>query len=426
MLQSLDTLIAFVLIMTVASLFVTVLVQMGSAALSLRGKNLANALALTFQTVAPTLGPGAHRLAAHILCDPLLSDSTRTPKDEGADPCASPLPEKPWHFTDIFGATRLASAVRPEEVYAALRRLAQERPGINDRGVAAAAQQVLAALIVPDQEAAAIRAQLGGLRALLEEIPDAALQGKLVDTVENMPANFLVAADAAREKFERWFGTAQDRAQQWFQLHTRGLTIAASALLALFLQLDAVEIFHHASTNAAAREALVAQAARAVVQADAVGAARPALLARVADEWARENERPPISLDGISNAGELRAALAQAAAGQFDPAQFERLLAAGTRADFAEKREQIAEMTREVSATGFEFIPVGYWRWPGGASFGERVAVFSRHLPGMALFAALLTLGAPYWYNLLKNLTSLRPALAQLIGREENARPPAS
>src|ERR1700712_4597435 len=82
MLQSIDTLIAFVLIMTVASLFVTIVVQMFSAALSLRGKNLANALALTFQTIDPALGERAHQLAAKILSDPLLSDSTLTRKDK--------------------------------------------------------------------------------------------------------------------------------------------------------------------------------------------------------------------------------------------------------------------------------------------------------------------------------------------------------
>jgi len=38
MLQSIDTLIAFVVIMTVASLFVTILVQISSATLSLRGR----------------------------------------------------------------------------------------------------------------------------------------------------------------------------------------------------------------------------------------------------------------------------------------------------------------------------------------------------------------------------------------------------
>lgn len=125
MLQSLDTLIAFVVIMTIASLFVTIIVQMLSAALSLRGKNLANALALTFQTIDPSLAEEAHQLAAKILSDPLLSDSTRTHKDKERPLRQSrSIKKTAWHFTDVFDATRLANAIRPEEVYATLKKLA--------------------------------------------------------------------------------------------------------------------------------------------------------------------------------------------------------------------------------------------------------------------------------------------------------------
>jgi hypothetical protein len=46
-----------------------------SAALSLRGNNLANALALTFQTIHPKIGEHAHSVAAQILRDPVFSDS---------------------------------------------------------------------------------------------------------------------------------------------------------------------------------------------------------------------------------------------------------------------------------------------------------------------------------------------------------------
>ena len=81
MLATLDVVIAFAVIMTVASLLITVLVQMFSAALSLRGKNLSNALALTFQTIEPNLREHAHELAAQILSDPIFSDSLFAPKN---------------------------------------------------------------------------------------------------------------------------------------------------------------------------------------------------------------------------------------------------------------------------------------------------------------------------------------------------------
>ena len=85
MLNTLDTVIAFAVIMTVLSLLITLFVQMVSATLSLRGKNLANALALTFQTIDPTIGKYAHSLAAQILRDPIFSDSLWQKKNRNLD-----------------------------------------------------------------------------------------------------------------------------------------------------------------------------------------------------------------------------------------------------------------------------------------------------------------------------------------------------
>ncbi len=92
MLSTLDTVIAFAVIMTVLSLLITIIVQMISAAFSLRGKNLANALALTFQTIDPNIGEHAHSLAAQILRDPIFSDSVWRKKNRPApDPKAQAL-----------------------------------------------------------------------------------------------------------------------------------------------------------------------------------------------------------------------------------------------------------------------------------------------------------------------------------------------
>ena len=81
MLNTLDTVIAFAVIMTILSLLITIVVQMVSTTLSLRGKNLATALALTFQTIDPKIGEFAHSLAAQILRDPIFSDSIFRPKN---------------------------------------------------------------------------------------------------------------------------------------------------------------------------------------------------------------------------------------------------------------------------------------------------------------------------------------------------------
>jgi hypothetical protein len=42
---------------------------------------------------------------------------------------------------------------------------------------------------------------------------------------------------------------------------------------------------------------------------------------------------------------------------------------------------------------------------------------------GLVLSVRRLTLGAPFWFNLLKNLMSLRPALASLVEKRPTSAP---
>ena len=184
--------------------------------------------------------------------------------------------------------------MRPEEVYAALKRLAEEE---NDPD----SKRLLAALFIPQEEEEAIRKHLRVFRALAEEITDAPIRQKLLAAVEETPANLLVKADAARTKFDDWFKTAQDRAQQWFQIHTRGLTIGASFLIAFGFQLDAVEIFHHVGVSPAARNALVAASQGMVQQADAIVREKGDLVQRMVDNWNRAQPE-----HALTNGGNLR------------------------------------------------------------------------------------------------------------------------
>lgn len=109
----------------------------------------------------------------------------------------------------------------------------------------------------------------------------------------------------------------------------------------------------------------------------------------------------------------------------FDAQAFNDLVETTTKAYYKDQSAKLRDLTRAVSATGFEFIPAHYWRWPSAVGGCQNVKNILRHFPGIALFAALLSLGAPYWYNLLKNLASLRPRLAQLISEEAAAPTPS-
>jgi hypothetical protein len=418
MLNTLDTVVAFAVIMTVLSLLITLVVQMVSATLSLRGKNLANALALTFQTIDPSIGKYAHSLAAQILRDPIFSDSlwqkkTRQSLDENAqkfiaaqrklrdaklrrpdDPnraeaissatsevnatkAALTLPnvtsnrEKPWGFWTVpwGGSMEIATAIRPGEIYRVLQEMREMSPEeaqlLNiPRELTEKARGLIASLHRLDLPAIESRVKLKDIAAVAKMFAPEQ-QKAVVETLGNFGATVERATTQAYDRFQRWFGSAQDRAEQWFQIHVRIVTIVAAILVSILLQLDTVEIY-----------------------------------------------------DKLRHEPKLVEALVKAAPGTLEQGG---VVQGQVEADAREKA--FVDLKARIDSTGFELLPSGWFaRWPA-----EKFWWFN-HLFGLALSAGLLTLGAPFWFNLLKNLTSLRPAVASLVEKRPTSAPalPAS
>ncbi|HEY3661127.1 MAG TPA: hypothetical protein VGK91_07860 [Candidatus Udaeobacter sp.] len=412
MLTTLDTVIAFAVIMTVLSLLITLVVQMVSAALSLRGKNLANALALTFQTIDPSIGKYAHSLAAQILRDPIFSDSLWQKKtrnlDENAQkfiaaqrklrdaklrnpndpnraeaitnataevnttkaavtiPNVSPNREKPWGFwTPPWGGSmEIATAIRPGEIYRVLQELRQMSPEeaqlLNiPPELTEKARGLAAALHHLDLPAIESRVKLKDIAAAAK-IFAPEQQKTVLDAMGSFGATVERATTQAYDRFQRWFGSAQDRAEQWFQIHVRMVTIVAAIVLSVFLQLDTVEIYDKLRHERKLVEALVKTAPGALEQGAAVQ-------------------------------------------GQVDSKAPDKAF---------------ADLKERIDSTGFELLPKGWFaRWPTEKLW------WVNHLFGLALSAGLLTLGAPFWFNLLKNLMNLRPAVASLVEKRPTSAP---
>jgi hypothetical protein len=417
MLNTIDTVIAFAVIMTVLSLLITIVVQMVSAAFSLRGKNLANALALTFQTIDPNIGQHAHSLAAQILRDPIFSDSMWRRKerpilDEAAQkfitaqrklrgaqlrkaddpnrewainqatnevdaakrgltiPEVKPNREKPWGFWTLpwGSALQIANAIRPGEIYRVLhelREMSHEEAQLRDipAELVDKAGALIAVLQRWDQPAIESRGKLADI-AKLSKIFQPDQQKAAVDALSNFGATMERATTQAYDRFQRWFGSAQDRAEQWFQIHARVVTITAAILITVILQLDTVEIYDKLRDQPKLVEALVKSAPGVLEQGGAVTA------------------------EGATASQETRA-------------------------------KAFGNLTEQMKTAGFDIVPPGWfarWRTESGIWWFN-------HFFGLLLTAGLLTLGAPFWFNLLKNLTSLRPALANLIEKRPTSAP---
>ena len=488
MLNDLDTFIGFAVIMTLLSMLITVGTQMVSALLAMRGKNLANALAITLRTIDPDIGHQAEEVVEHLLSRPGISDSIFSPT-RPTSVSSKPSP-------DLAAAEHLAGAeaeaqATQAQVDDAKQRLAALEVALAtaEAAVAAAAQadlpaaqnardqclqnfqqgaQVLAAARVaarhPALRVAAARVaavgassatpdpdggrawkvwQPGGYKLtdavradevyrllhamaahtpaeavghglsaftpwkvarLLERVKtpaasDVEAAGKVSATLQLLGANGLLkdgsdllnglgrfdkAVEAVTaqgyDRFEAWFISTGDRARQWFSTHTRLATIGWAVLLAFGLQLDLKDVYQRISTDSSLRAALVNSAPDVVKQGGTILAEQP----------------PPKHVSDASPtptpSADAQAALQKATA-------------------------DYKTLTEKITDSAYDIIPTKD-RWSKD---------YMAHFWGMSMMAALLSIGAPFWFNILKGLSNLRPSIAQVVQDQPTQTPnPAS
>ena len=436
MLDSLDTLIAFVTIMLVVSMLITIAVQMLAAALNLRGINLAKGLTNTFNTIMPGFEGRAQGFADRILSGRLLSDTSAR-----------------W-------LGRRATAVRPDEVFDSIHRIAtgrREAPaelradaqallialGVDEGvlnnaaaqfGVAAVATKQLgdaattAIAQLPANQQASVQAALDAVTTRLTATAAAAAERVQQDT-----AAFADAAEAAYKKFHYWFDVSQERAQAWFTSHTRWFTVTFAIVFAFWLQLDTVEIFKLVSSNRAVRDALVAQSGIVTKQAEKLLGDKQSVLQEALAAWrgglTDANAKKAVA-DVVATPTESRGSLREKIQKELVAAgipgtdellsTLDKTIDTTVQTSLNDSSQQFGEVKRDLDKTGFSiFPPQGQGRW--GKSWSTDVCA---HIWGMIFSAALLSLGAPFWYNALKSLASLRSKVAENISTEQQGDKP--
>jgi hypothetical protein len=432
MLKQLDTLIGFAVVMLVVSLVITIVTQMVSAFLGLRGKNLADALRVMIFKVAPDVTPeNAQALAKHVLTHCAISDSAMSMASKWWDR----VPGLRW----LRQRWKTASAIRPEELYDFLKEMRSDMVANTGANAAPASNPTPTAL---QQTANAILHRL--VQTVEPRTTDAIsvvalrageLVGKDITQAKALVEHYATVTDAAFVNLEKWFNSAQDRAQQWFTLHTRLITVAAAFIAAFVLQLDTIALIKRLSTDADLRAKLVAVSGPIQQQADRIlDETQRAVIAQAIHQAAIAELAKTYTLPtglgdhaDFPSMDEAKAWLSQQLAS--DPQRdqivnsYERLITN------AKLDAYLAAMKKLVSTSGLDLLPDPYpmqlspgwtegrwfphlfitngeWSWP------------KRRLFGILVSAALLSLGAPFWYNTLKSLTNLRPTLANAVQKK--------
>jgi hypothetical protein len=389
-LEHLETLIAFAVVMLGVSLLITVFTQMVSALFGLRGTNLLWGLKTLFATVDKQLVDQAEA----VLRRPLISDSF-----------FSRFKDVPV-IRKLIGRWTLASAIRPDELARTLSHLSAD---LKAQGNLTTAQAIDNALGELDPEVERQVKLLTG--AVTVVAPGAAQQAS------EIAQKLAEKALKSMGKIETLFNTAMDRVSARFALQMRLWTVLFAGLIAFGVHLDSFKLLEQLWSNPQMRaslvnsqDAMMKEAASVVAlppgsaQASAAGVEPQAFSAAIAA--LREKEK-----DATKNIGDIPKDFASldAAVKWLEPKLIadengkKTLIAEYTRLVSAELMDRANKIRSQLESSGFQLIPSPY---PGLSYKGKK------HILGIFISWALLSLGAPFWFNALKSLSSLRPILA--------------
>jgi hypothetical protein len=477
MLDQLETLIAFALIMLLLSLIITTFVQAFNVVLQRRGFNLLWGLEQILRQMNIDDEKIVKNLANRVLSHPALSAASRL------NPL-NLLKQIPWigNLAIIRDMSMYATAIRVDELARVL------GSALADPNVVPANEQIkawyqrtqdaaksLAKVLSSDSKTLAGQLSELGERVLGEQVrqllPDAVKAnvtaddlGKVINRVctdlaldpaqpieaalksigtrvrDALPAA-AVTAEQLGNAIERtfaaklaqvrkagadlkaWFDTVMDRTTERFVAWNRWVSVAASFVLCLVLQVDGLDILKKLHTDKQLRAALVAQVdptleeAGKILALSSTGIATNALREMAADlRAAGYADNVPSDLDTRAK-GEnwLKENIK-------DPKQREALLAkyhdkfeelAKNRLDYlAKTRKELVDKLDETQVKLFPALEAenfkAWWcplrKW--------------HHLVGILMAWILLSLGAPFWFNMLKNLSNLRPILAGKVEKQ--------
>jgi hypothetical protein len=240
------------------------------------------------------------------------------------------------------------------------------------------------------------------------------------DKAEKLLAPLMDSAASLPAKIDQWFDSVMDRSSQRFALHMRIWTVIFAIIIAFGLQLDAFSLFTRLSTDAQVRAQLLAGADMLTRKADELGVGStngsPAVYVLAMKQLLAEHTN---ELKGVA---EPAGFVSLAGGKDWLAAQLKTQNIPDPDNKWTRKYEEQVPQSRLRAATDnlnsllankliFQFVPDPY-PWPPYRDWSPNSRVFW----GILASAVLLSLGAPFWFNVLKTLSNLRPTLANKQG----------
>jgi len=244
---------------------------------------------------------------------------------------------------------------------------------------------------------------------------------------------------AAISKLERgvgqWFDIVMDRLSDIFTRHTRVITVTLTVLFVVSLHIDSGEILRQITSSPDVRAKLVALSDSTLSQTDKTFEnTEPATvaIAEIRKHHPNRAGEPQImaALDKVpthlTRCADGNKALAEAAKTLPDAEplldEFDHACQGKTGQAVDNAYDQIRSLSHSLETTGLQISPAeinGQSVFDSVADWGAAYGV-GRHFAGTLATIFLLSLGAPFWFNALRQLSNLKPAISEKISKKES------
>lgn len=370
MLEHVDALIAFTGIILMVSLVVTVITQIVVAGANLRGKNLLWGLTTLLAEIEPDLKDEAEKVARKILSNPLINRHKK----------------------------RLPPVIRMEEFSQLLIQLS-ESGDVEEFNQKTRNSLKKLTRIDPNE-----------LAKQLEKLPDQ-LEKKAKENIKNAQQLIYEHLKQARVKvaeLESWFDNMTDRISERFTLHSKIITAVAALLVALALQLDSLQLIHQVYADSEMRSKLLASTNLFLERGTEILGQR-SIFDTAMDSLQNSFPSLPQPTQSFSNRASAERWLQTHTPPELNLSlvleRYRQIQKKVTEDRLGYLGDQLVVLENDLKGMGLKFFSGNYtWRfWEWGW----------KKIIGMLISVALLSLGAPFWFNMLKNLTNLRTRLMQ-------------
>lgn len=411
MLQQIDTAIAFAVVMLMLSLLVMAIVQMVSALTDLRGRNLALGLQNLLQQIEPEFRALLYQKDAHGQI--VNSDTT----------IAQHVAEVVVRHPAIAHAGTRAKAVSQSELIRVLQDLCSEHPVAELNGAAKEKLKNLLNARVPGGPDTVASAQ--------------ALAQQLIAELPGQDAQVKAAVDATFASVSKldhqlgvWFDTVMDRLSDIFTRKIRVITVAVSVLLVVVLQIDSGEILRQVIYSPELRAKLTEMSDTALSQADKLFDDSERAAAAFADVKKNHSNNPK-DTDIVAALAKVPSHLTRCVDGknalteatqQLQNAQplldeFGNACQDRTKQAMGNAYDEMRGLRVDLEKTDLTIIPAsigGHAVFDSPSDWWNAYGV-KRHLLGVLVSTLFLSLGAPFWFNALRQLSNLKPAIAAKV-----------